>query len=267
MVILYACSVACICLFVTPWTVVLQAPLSMGFPRQEWWSGWPFPSPGDPPDPGIEPASLMSPALIGGFFTTSAAWDLEYCIMILTMLSTSQSILGTSWNLRIEKWLWWEAFFLKVEETGYIWRQIPGASASSLSHEDSIPCWVVCVLSHIWLFETPRTVSPSGSSVHGILQARILEWVAISSSRGSSRPRDQTCISWVSCTAGRFFTAWATGEQAQRFPPRSIPSQQDTDDPPCSSAQEALSALPLNYGCSYVYRTGATGMMPNPLLR
>ena len=49
--------------------------------------------------------------------------------------------------------------------------------------------------------------SPPGSSVHGILQARILEWVAISFSRGSSQPRDQTR---VSCTAGRFFTDWAT---------------------------------------------------------
>ena len=43
--------------FATPWTVALQAPLSMGFPRQEYWSGLPFPSPGDLPDPGIEPRS------------------------------------------------------------------------------------------------------------------------------------------------------------------------------------------------------------------
>ena len=48
--------------------------------------------------------------------------------------------------------------------------------------------------------------SPPGSSIHGISQARILEWVAISSSRGPSRPRDRTCISCVSCIAGRFFT-------------------------------------------------------------
>ena len=48
--------------------------------------------------------------------------------------------------------------------------------------------------------------SPPGSSVHGIFQARILEWVAISSSRGSSPPRDQTQVSCVSCIAGRFFT-------------------------------------------------------------
>ena len=51
--------------------------------------------------------------------------------------------------------------------------------------------------------------SPPGSSAHGILQARILEWVAISSSRGSSQPRGWT---WVSCIAGRFFTVWATRE-------------------------------------------------------
>ena len=62
-------------LFATPWTVACQALLSMGFPRQEYWSGLPFLSPGDLPNPGVEPASLMSPALAGGFFTTSATWE------------------------------------------------------------------------------------------------------------------------------------------------------------------------------------------------
>ena len=51
----------------TPWTVVCQASLFMGFPRQEYWCGLPFPSPEDLPNPGIKPAS---PALAGGFFTT-----------------------------------------------------------------------------------------------------------------------------------------------------------------------------------------------------
>jgi len=55
----------------TPWTVAHQAPLSMGFSKQEHWSGLPFPPPGDLPNPGIEPASLASPALAGGFFTTA----------------------------------------------------------------------------------------------------------------------------------------------------------------------------------------------------
>ena len=66
--------------FAILWTVVCQAPLSMGFSRQEYWSGWPFPPPGDFPHPGIKPVSLMSPPLAGGFFTTSTileAWLLE----------------------------------------------------------------------------------------------------------------------------------------------------------------------------------------------
>ena len=56
-------------LFVTPWTVAHQAPLSMGFSRQEYWGGLPLPPPGDLPDPGIESAPLASPALAEGFFT------------------------------------------------------------------------------------------------------------------------------------------------------------------------------------------------------
>ena len=60
----------CVQLSATLWTVALQAPLSMGFSRQEYWSGLPCPPPGDLPDPGIEPMSLASLALIGRFFTT-----------------------------------------------------------------------------------------------------------------------------------------------------------------------------------------------------
>ena len=57
-------------LFATLWTAARQAPLSMGFSRQECWSGLPCPPPGDLPNPGIKPVSLSSPALAGGFFTT-----------------------------------------------------------------------------------------------------------------------------------------------------------------------------------------------------
>ena len=62
-------------LFATLWTVTHQAPLSMGFSRQEYWSGLPCLSPGELPDPGVEPVSLMSPALAGSVFTTSATWE------------------------------------------------------------------------------------------------------------------------------------------------------------------------------------------------
>ena len=62
-------------LFATLWIVAHQAPLSMGFSRQEYYSGLICPPPGDLPDPGIQPMSLMSPALAGGFFTTSTTWE------------------------------------------------------------------------------------------------------------------------------------------------------------------------------------------------
>ena len=66
---------SCVWLFATPWTVIHQIPLSMEYSRQKNWSGLPFPSPGDFPNPGIESSSLTSPALAGGFFTTSASWE------------------------------------------------------------------------------------------------------------------------------------------------------------------------------------------------
>ena len=66
-----------------PWTVAHQVPLSMGFSRKENWSELPFPSMGDLPDPGIKPSSLMSPALAGGFFTTSATWEAAETRLVL----------------------------------------------------------------------------------------------------------------------------------------------------------------------------------------
>ena len=61
-----------------PWTIVRQAPLSMGFSRQECWSGLLCPPPGDLSNPGIKLTSVTSPALAGGFFTTSATWEAPY---------------------------------------------------------------------------------------------------------------------------------------------------------------------------------------------
>ena len=65
-----------------PWTVAHQAFLSMEFSRQEYWSGLPFPTPGDLPNPGIELASLLFPALVDGFFTTCATWE-AHCILYI----------------------------------------------------------------------------------------------------------------------------------------------------------------------------------------
>ena len=62
-------------LFAIPWTVAHQAPLSMEFSMQEYWSGLPCPPPGDLPNPEIEPESLPFPALASRFFTNSATWE------------------------------------------------------------------------------------------------------------------------------------------------------------------------------------------------
>ena len=125
----------------TPWTVAHQAPLSKGFPRQDYWSGLPFPPPGDISDPGI---SSLSPALAGRFVTTQPP---RKSILIIAAIA-----------------------------------------AKSLQS-----CPTLC---------DPRDGSPPGSTVPGILQARILEWDTISFSRGSSQPRDQNQVSHI---AGRCF--------------------------------------------------------------
>ena len=109
-----------------PWTVARQAPLSMGFPRQEYWSGSPFPFPGDLLDPGIESTSL---ALAGRVFTT----------------------------------------------------ELPGKPEIQDSHiQNHTACAAAKLLQSCPTLCNPIDGSPPGSSVPGILQARILEWVTIS---------------------------------------------------------------------------------------
>ena len=81
-ILLCACVLSCfscVWLFVTLWTPAYQASLVKKFSREEYWSGLPCPRPGDLPDPGIEPVSLRSPAVAGGFFTTSAIWKAPTC--------------------------------------------------------------------------------------------------------------------------------------------------------------------------------------------
>ena len=70
---------SCVQLFAPLWTIACEAPLSMRFSRQEYWTGLPCPSPEDLPDLEVAPLSLTSPALAGGFFVTSATWEaLQY---------------------------------------------------------------------------------------------------------------------------------------------------------------------------------------------
>ena len=81
------CVLSCVRLFVNPWTVAHWAPPSMGFPKQEYLSGLPFPSPGDLPDPGTEPESLASPASAGGFITTAPPGKL--CLLSSSLKTTA----------------------------------------------------------------------------------------------------------------------------------------------------------------------------------
>ena len=91
-----------ICLFVNLWIVVHQASLSMGFSRQEYWSGLPCLPSGHLPDPGIESASLMSPALADEFFTTAATWEAQEGLKYLpksgrNQLAQEDSITSQNW--------------------------------------------------------------------------------------------------------------------------------------------------------------------------
>ena len=108
---------SCVWLFATPWTVAPQAPMSLEFSRQEYWGGLPCPSPGDRHHPGIEPASLMSPALAGVFFTTSATWGAQfhwpkpvymdcYWRFEVTKGDNMQPRKWSTINIRSEKSLW-----------------------------------------------------------------------------------------------------------------------------------------------------------------
>ena len=162
----------------------------MEFSRQEYWSGLPFLSPGDLPDPGIEPESpalqiLHCLSLQRSLFYL---WDAFKCF-------SSSGVMLCHYDIYV--YVGW----LKAHN---------GSSLSSLDLNIFSVCVCMCVLvAQLCLILCyPMDCSPTDFSVHGILQARILEWIAILFSRGTSQPRDWTL---VSCLTGRFFTIWATG--------------------------------------------------------
>ena len=95
---------SCAQLFVTLWTVVCQAPLSMGFSRQEYWSGLPCPPPRDLPDPGIEPKSLLSLALAQEFFTDSTALEAPYGTTLLSNGEETTSRYNIMMQMDLKTW-------------------------------------------------------------------------------------------------------------------------------------------------------------------
>ena len=105
----------------TLWTVALQGPLSIEFSRQEYWSGLPFPPSEDLPNPGIEPVSLLSPAVAGGFFTTNASWE------VLTVLDIEGGVSG----------------FSKLRPCNSLnWRNIPSGAGKTIPHPSPRPMTV-----------------------------------------------------------------------------------------------------------------------------
>ena len=108
---------------------------------------------------------------------------------------------------------------------------------------------LLCVKSFscVWLFVSPWTVAHQSPSVHGISQAKILEKFAMSSSRGSSQPRDQTLVSCVSCIARRFFTTVPLGRPRCSFQIRQIRSVAQ----PCPTLHDPMnrstSGLPIHH--------------------
>ena len=104
-------------------------------------------------------------------------------------------------------------------------------------------CVCVCVFSHfscVWLFCDPMDYSLPGSSVHGILQARILEWVTMPSSRGFFQPRDQTCSS---CIAGGFFTTESPGKSMLNM---------EEHKKHCTTWKKPVTKGHILYNCNYV---------------
>ena len=104
------------------WTVACQAPPSMGFSRQEYWSGSPCPPPGDLPDPGIKHKSLTSPALTGRFFTTSATWEVPNSEILALILVVAEAVFPLQFRMgsipcQIDP-LWGGASLANTKETG-----------------------------------------------------------------------------------------------------------------------------------------------------
>ena len=174
------CVLSHVWLFATPWTVAGQVPLPMEFSRQEYWSGLPFRSPGNIPDPGIKPASLVSSALAGRFFTTVPPGKPRFLIS-LHLFPCTFSHCNT----------------INVKRSGvYSWgngQWDPNGSVSTVLCYNwltpSIYVYTRPLQSGLTLCD-PMDYNLPDSSVHGILQVRILEWVAMPSFRKSSQPRN-----------------------------------------------------------------------------
>ena len=162
-------------LFAISRAVAHQAHLSMGFSRQEYWSGLPCPPPADLLTQGSNP-SLLCLLHWRWILYHWATWEAPECVALLCKIY----VLWWVTTLKV-----WKPEWLQPKQL-----EIYGAAPACVHAKPLQSCPNLC---------DPTDCSPPGSSVHGILQARILEWVAMPSSRGSFWHRDWTCVSYVTC--------------------------------------------------------------------
>ena len=156
-------------LSVTLWTAACQAPLSMGFSRQEHWSGLPCPPPGDLLDPGIKPSFPMFPALAGGFFTTEPSGK-PYSPLLLQLLLSRFShvqLCATPRQQPTRLPCPWDS---PGKNTGVGCHFLLQCMKVKSESEAAQSCPSL---------SNPMDYSLPGSSIHGIFQARVLDWVAL----------------------------------------------------------------------------------------
>ena len=123
--------------------VAHQVPLSMGFSRQEYWSGLPCPPPGDLPNPGIKLESLTSPALAGRFFNTSATWKAHH--NTLTCFCSYSHFMED-----VTETYWGEINFTKQwTVVAHCWSQITGLSSIYSWHYIILPLWKCLGTGHL----------------------------------------------------------------------------------------------------------------------
>ena len=180
-------------LFATLWTVACQASLSMGFSRQEYWSGFPCPLPGDLPHLGIEPTSLMSHALAGRFFitsTTSRQGQRYMPFESLLFLTGKQQLFPEALSRR----------FLLISQRPKPLSILDAHPLTTVSYQFLI--FTYRVLSHfsqVWFFVTLWTVACQTPLSMGFSRQEYWSGLPCLLPGESSQPRDWMCVFYVSC--------------------------------------------------------------------
>ena len=221
----------------TQWTVAHQAPLSMGFSRQEHWSGLPLPSPGDLPDPCIEPRSptLQADTLPSKPPRKSNVYIYIYRASLVVQLVKNPPAMwenlgsipgsgrspgeGNSYTRQYLAWrIPWTAWSMESQRVGHdratlTFRHIYKSQLTQgwlkccrVIHENANNGYIWVVSNNLSFESESESCSLVSDSLWpSILQARMLEWVAFPFSRGSSRLKNWTQVSHI---AGGFFTSW-----------------------------------------------------------